>query len=453
MRPKSSRASIAARAAVFLAAAFVTLGCSDGRDSFVAPHFVTFRPSSGTVSAVRLSPVNEPFVRDSLEIGGGNEGWGLSPEAGLGLAFDTQTSSLTQIRFRPFDAIREEQRFFNVASFPVEGITFAPGGNLAILRQGNFASLKLLRYDSPTAPALSADIVPSDPVTRLDFAPDGRYGIFRVVGRDDRLLVLDPADLGDPILPYDIEPGSTLVELTFLELVPDVFVALDNANGDLRTFRYTDRDTKSLDLGRLAIDDAAPVRLQPFRQTATLALASSTEVFTVDVEDPAAPILRNRLALPTPTEPSFLAVSPDDRFLALAESSSGRVLLYNLEVPESPLLVGSFSLGANVTDIRFTSRDEVRAFRNAPTLLVLSSAGMSLVGLRDSIRPFLNPPVAFALSSDYESFRMRDEVFLTGLNEGGAVVTYDLRKGEEVRLVGTFDLGLGGGLSATEIAR
>src|SRR5262245_12212352 len=91
-----------ATALCIIPALLALASCSDGRAPFTPPHFVTFAPATGTVSAIQLSPVDAPRVRGQAEIGAGYEGFGLTVDGGFGLAFDTESDRITQIGVRPF---------------------------------------------------------------------------------------------------------------------------------------------------------------------------------------------------------------------------------------------------------------------------------------------------------------------------------------------------------------
>lgn len=434
---------------VVAACACLLAGCSDGRSSFSPPHFVTFSPGQGTVYTIQATPRTNPRVRSDLDVGLGNQGWGLSVEGRFGLVFDSDTGRITQVEFHSLDNARETSTFFNIASFRVEGIDFSPNGTQAILRLGNFEMFKLLDFTDLAAPIPSAEFSPAEPISELLFPVDGRFGLFLYQNRFDQVEILDLATPVDPLIIYDLDLAEALVELQFLDLFPDAFIAIEGQSGRLRTYRFDDRSTVELERGSLDLPSATLFRMNQFHQSGRVAIGSdSGTAFIVDIENIDAPFLVSQFALAFAPGDFFLSVSPDDRFLAIGEKSSGRLLLYNIELPEVPLLVGSFNLGAALTDMQFSSRDDAREFRTSPSLLAITGGTITLVDLADPMRPILGPGAGFALGS-FETFRMRDQLLITGLDGSGRVVTYDISDAERAVNVGTFDLGVGGGLSAT----
>ena len=446
-----------ARLAVLLVVVALAGGipaCSDGRSGFNPPSFVTFNPTTGIVYTIQATPLDSPILRSDLELGLGREGWNLTEVGRFGLVFDSELGELIQVDFSNLQNAREVANFFNVASFRIDGVEFSPPGTLAILREGNFTTFKLLDYVLPDSPVLSGDLTLEDTVDTLEFPFDGRFGVFTFSDRFDRVVILDPSLLGDPLVTYDLATQNQLLDLTFLDLVPDHFAAIEATAGTLRTYRFDDRtSTISLEAGSIDVGDPTLTFLSTFFRRAAVAAGGTTgELFLIDVEVPTNPILISRVPLSTPVDDYFLAVSPDDRFVAVGDRPSGRVQVFNIELPEAPLQIASFDLGSPLTAMQFSSVDDDRTFTTAPSLLAVTGSTLRSVDLSDSIRPFLGAGIAFGLS-EFDTFRMRNRVILTGLDSNGRVVTYDVTEPDELESIGSFDLGVGSGTSATELVQ
>lgn len=432
-----------------LALVLFTVACSDGRESFNPPHFVTFQPGTGTAYSIQVTPLGNPHVRNDLAIGLGSEGWSASAAARFGLVYDADSNKLTQVDFRRLDGVLEGPTFFNIANFRVDGVEFSPNGTTAFLRTVDFSIFKILEFVTRTTPILSGDVTPRGPVDQLTFSVDGRFGLFTFTDTATEVEILDPADLIEPLVPFTIDLETSWEDYCFHDLVPDTFVALEKGTGRLIAYRYDDRETEELEVGRATYPDLTLAAITPFHDTPRVALTgTSGEVFFIDLATIDVPLIVSRFSLPTPIGAFLAAISPDDRFYAVAESATGRLLLYNIEQPEVPLLIGSFDLGAAATALQFSSRDDARAFRTAPSLLAITGGEISLVDLNDAIRPVLGSKRSFPLE-EFETFRMRDRLLLTGVDSSGRVVTFDLSDGEAAESIGTFDLGIGGGLSET----
>ncbi len=432
-----------------LALVLIAVACSDGRESFNPPHFVTFQPGTGTAYSVQVTPIGQPRVRNDVAIGLGNEGWTASGTARFGLVYDADSNKLTQVDFRRLDGVREGPTFFNIASFRVDGVEFSPNGTTALLRTADFSMFKVLEFVTRTTPLLSGDVMPRGPVERLTFPRGGRFGLLTYTDTATEVDILDPADLTEPLVPFTIDVETSWDDFRFLDLVPDTFVALEKGTGRLIAYRYDDRDTEALEVGSATYPDLTLVEITPFFTEPRVALTgASGEVFFVDLAVIDEPRIVNRFSLPTPIGSFLAAISPDDRFYAVAETATGRLLLYNVEQPEVPLLIGSFDLGGEITAMQFSSDDDVREFRSSPSVVVVTGGEVSLVDLADPLRPILGGKRSFPLAT-FETFRMRDRLLLTGIDSSGRVVTFDLSDAEAAESIGTFDLGIGGGLSDT----
>lgn len=443
-------ASRTARRSTILLVVLLAAACSDGRSSFDPPHIVTFNPGTGRVFSIQVTPKDNPRVRDDLDVGLGLDGWNLTPEGRFGLIFDAATNRLVQVDFRGFDDVREIRTFLNVATFPIGGVAFGPGERIAILREGAFQTLKILDFVRRDAPVLSGELSPPEPVQQLTFARNGRYALLEFSSRFDQAGILEFSALDDPLLLFDLDVAGRLLQIRFLELAPGSFVAIEDGTGRLRTLRFVDRaTTQSLELGEIDLGDTTLARFAAFHQRRRVVVTGgTTAAYLVDLENLAQPALVARFDLSFPVDDAIVAVSPDDRFLAVGGRATGTVQIFNLDVPEVPLLTGSFSVGAAIDRMQFSSEDDLRAFGKAPSLMVVAAGSISLFDLRDPVRPVRGSPVGFPLV-DFDTFRMRNRLLLSGLDDAGQVVTFDLSDPEQAESVGTFDLGVGGGLSTT----
>jgi len=438
---------------IFLCAAAISgTGCSGGRkEGYHHPYLLTFRPASGKVFSIDFVPIEEPHVRADLGLGLGYEGWNLSPDRRFGLPFDADASKLVLLTFPGLTDIRDRQTFLQVADFRIDDVEMSDAGGVAILREAGFQPFKILDMTELEAPAASADLVPSGEVRELLFAPEDRFGLFLFDSPFDRIEVLDFARLDDPLVSYDLPLEGTVGDVVFFDPIPGGFVTIEEGVGRFLTLRYVDRDTTSDPIeGSLDLGDSSLVHIALLHASPRAVVGgASGRLFVVDLADFAVPVLVSTLDLLTSLEEFRILVSPDDRTLAIGEVPTGRVFLYNIEAPESPTLVAAFQIGAELSDLLFSSDGIERDYRRAPSLLVMASGGLSLVDLSDPYRPLLGPSVAFPLQV-YFPWAMRSRLFVSGLEDDGKVATYEVTNGEQAELKASVDLGVGGGLSRSK---
>jgi hypothetical protein len=435
---------------MFLAIAFFLVpSCgSHGKSDIRKPWLTTFSPSKGRVYTVALVPPESPNLRGDLEIGLGHEGWNLSSRRRFGIAFDADSDKLTVVQLADITRPRTTSTLFGVADFRIDDLEMSDAGRYALVRQGNFEVFKILDLVVFDAPVPSADLVPSGSVRELLFAPDDRFGLFLMSSPEERVEVIDFAVLDDPLVPYDLDVEGTLVDVDFPPGILNAFVGVEEGTGRLLTLRFEDRtSTESLVEGSLDLGDPSLERVALFHETPrAVAGGTSGRFFLVDFEVLETPIVVGPIDLQTTIGGFRLVVSPDDRFLAIGEIDTGKVFLYQIEIPEVPLLLGVFLLPAPLQDVRFSSDATASEFRRAPGLLVVAADSLSIVDLTDPFRPLLGPSVGFSLST-YFTWSLRNRLFLTGLESSGKVVTYETTRGGPAVIAASVDLGLGGGLS------
>jgi hypothetical protein len=435
-----------ARLGLVAAGALAALGCS-GSGKRSQPFLVTMNATNGKIFVVNLGDPAHPGVAKTYLLGSNVDTLTFSADRRVALASDTETSSIEFLEFHdPRDA-RIAASVPAVFSSSFGAVTISGGGRSALLFNGGRDRIRTVSFAAIDEPVFSPAASLSGPAS----------GIFPAIGSDVVVLSIGAAagtvsavDASDPnaivrTFPWPTSGTPTLVAFSpltggfgFAAEADDHFVFVIGTSA-LST--RTALVESMLDLGTSNVLAVAAEN----RRLRGLAVTQAGDLVRFDATDVTAPVETGRIALDRAVTSPVLAVSPDDAFALLSDSSTGRFGVFRLREDGTLANVASVALGSAITRIGFSSDSNFGDFRANPFAFALSGSNLFLLDLTPAI-PVLSTPLGFSAIQDFFVVPERKGNLIAGVDSSGHVVIFDVRDPSTPVQVSNSDLGIGAGV-------
>lgn len=438
-----------------LAVVAVLAGCDGGGSSGeVKPFLVTFVPGDGEVVSVNLRRANEVYVEDRFAAGSPFESFAAAAPREDALALDSETGTLAVVDLSNLEEIGLASVVPAAVAFAASGAVAPPAGASFLVHDAAFERLFALDAADPRSPGLSTEETLAGGAASAVADP---LGAFVLLVRNEAGTI-GVFDFGAPEAPLRIDSVAgtgPLASAAFASYSSDVAGALDADGGAFVLLAVAAArsgepvSSSALPLGLDGGGGEVPVSWDSFHAIPRVAVvADSGQVVLVDAADPLAPAVLSSFDSGLAASASLAVhVSPDDRFVAVADTASGSLRFFDL-VPETadPRLAGSFELGGALAPAGFAPEDDAAAFARRP--LYFAGIGGSVLVLVDLSlglgSALLSPAAAFSPLESPAVYDTKRGAVLVGLDSSGRVVRYGLydpERGPEA--ITSADLGLG----------